>query len=34
MTIKIEDGIDYSWLNFKESFQLTFIDGTPFGIKE
>ena len=26
MTIKIEDGIDDSWLNFRESFQLTFID--------
>ena len=28
------NGIDDSWLSFKDSFQLTFIDDTPFGIKE
>ena len=28
------NGIDDSWLYFKDSFQLTFIDDTPFGIKE
>ena len=28
------NGMYDSWLNFKDSFQLTFIDDTPFGIKE
>ena len=28
------NGIDDSWLSFKDSFQLTFIDDTPFGIKD
>lgn len=28
------NGIDDSWISFKNCFQLTFIDGTPFGIKE
>ena len=28
------NGIDDCWYRFKDCFQLTFIDGTPFGIKE
>ena len=30
----INNGIYNSWYSFKDSFQLKFIDGTPFGIKE
>lgn len=30
----INNGIYNSWYSFKDSFRLTFIDGTPFGIKE
>ena len=30
----INNGIYTSWYSFKDSFRLTFIDGTPFGIKE
>ena len=30
----INNGIYNSWYSFKDSFQLTFIDGTQFGIKE
>lgn len=28
------NGMYDSWLSFKDSFQLTFIDDTPFGIKD
>lgn len=30
----MNNGIYNSWYSFKDSFQLKFIDGTPFGIKE
>ena len=30
----INNGIYNSWYSFKDSFRLTFIDGTPFGIKD
>lgn len=32
--IIINNGIDNSWYRFKYSFNFTFIDGTPFGIKD
>lgn len=32
--IIINNGINNSWHRFKDSFNFTFIDGTPFGIKD
>lgn len=32
--IKAHNGIGINWYNFKNAFNLTFVDGTPFGIKE
>ena len=31
--IIIHNGVDNSWYDFKNAFNLTFADGTPFGIK-